>query len=156
MEDHRELGRYLSSRAPAVGGSIRQVFEVAKNSAFARLGFENNVAIHNEVADGIDHVVVPEVALSTRATGSPQQMEGVILPEGTVNAPYDFAPFDRNTIWFLQRSTLSCFYSRAAGESITLACGFLMKTGKSRLRALPLARASANPCVSSQVMSDGG
>jgi hypothetical protein len=61
--------------------------------------------MHDKVADEVDHIVVPTIKLSTRATGSSQQMERVILLKRSVNAPHDFAPRDRNAFRFPQRST---------------------------------------------------
>jgi hypothetical protein len=105
IRKHRATKNLATRALHGIGESICQVFEVGQNSAFARLGFEHNVTMHNEVADEINHVVIPEIMLSTRATSSPQRMERVILPKGTVNAPHDFAPRDRNAFWFRQRST---------------------------------------------------
>ena len=106
------------------GGSILEVFEVGKNSASTRLRFERKVAMYDEVADEINHVVVPEIKLSTRTTGSSQQMKRVVLLQRTVDAPHDFAPRDRNAFGFSQRSTPWCLYARRTGESITLPVDF--------------------------------
>jgi hypothetical protein len=104
--------------------SIPEVFEVRKNSASTRLRFERKVAMYDEIADEINHVVVPKIKLSTRTTGSSQQMERVILLERTVDAPHDFAPRDRNAFGFSQRSTPWCLYARGPPESITLPVDF--------------------------------
>jgi hypothetical protein len=101
------------------GESVRKVFEVGENSASTRLRFKRKVAMYDEVADEINDVVVPEIKLSTHTPGSSQQMERVILLERTVDAPHDFAPRDRNTFGFSQRSTPWCLYARGTGESIT-------------------------------------